>query len=36
MNLKAKLYKGDCLRYMQKISPKSVDLILCDLPYRNN
>ena len=28
-----KLYNGDCLDIMQKIPPKSVDMILCDLPY---
>ena len=34
------LYHGDCLVEMQKIADKSVDMILCDLPYgvlsRNN
>lgn len=28
-----KLYLGDCLELMQKIPEKSIDLILCDLPY---
>ena len=28
-----KLYKGDCLKIMQEIPEKSIDLILCDLPY---
>lgn len=28
-----KLYKGDCLEIMPKLPEKSVDLILCDLPY---
>lgn len=28
-----KLYKGDCLEIMSNIPDKSVDLILCDLPY---
>ena len=28
-----KLYKGDCLIEMDKIEDKSVDMILCDLPY---
>jgi site-specific DNA-methyltransferase (adenine-specific) len=28
-----KIYKGDCLDIMQDIDDKSVDLILCDLPY---
>lgn len=27
------LWQGDCLDLMDKISDKSVDLILCDLPY---
>lgn len=27
------LYKGDCLVEMNKIPDKSVDMILCDLPY---
>lgn len=27
------LYKGDCLVEMQNIADKSVDMILCDLPY---
>lgn len=27
------MIKGDCLKEMQEISDKSVDLILCDLPY---
>lgn len=28
-----KLYQGDCLKVMQDISNKSIDMILCDLPY---
>ena len=28
-----KLYHGDCLIEMNKIADKSVDMILCDLPY---
>jgi site-specific DNA-methyltransferase (adenine-specific) len=28
-----KIYRGDCLDIMQGIDDKSVDLILCDLPY---
>ena len=28
-----KLYKGDCLEVMKNIADKSVDMILCDLPY---
>ena len=27
------LFEGDCLEYMGKIPDKSVDMILCDLPY---
>lgn len=27
------LYNGDCLEIMQKIPNKSIDMILCDLPY---
>jgi site-specific DNA-methyltransferase (adenine-specific) len=27
------LYKGDCLVEMDKIADKSIDMILCDLPY---
>lgn len=27
------LYQGDCLEEMKKIPDKSVDLVLCDLPY---
>ena len=28
-----KLYNGDCLIEMNKVEDKSIDLILCDLPY---
>ena len=28
-----KLYKGDCLEVMKNIPNKSIDMILCDLPY---
>jgi len=28
-----KLWKGDCLERMKEIKDKSVDMILCDLPY---
>ena len=31
--LSYKLYQGDCLTEMRNISDKSVDMILCDLPY---
>ena len=27
------LYQGDCLEEMKKIADKSIDMILCDLPY---
>ena len=27
------LYQGDCLEIMKKIPDKSVDMVLCDLPY---
>lgn len=27
------LYKGDCLELMKQIPDKSIDMILCDLPY---
>ena len=27
------LYNGDCLEVMKNIADKSVDMILCDLPY---
>ena len=30
---KISLFNGDCLDIMSKISNKSIDLILCDLPY---
>ena len=30
---KIELYNGDCLEIMKNISDKSVDMILCDLPY---
>ena len=35
MNIKEmiELYKGDCLELMKNIPDKSIDLILCDLPY---
>lgn len=29
------LYQGDCLEVMKQIPDKSVDMILCDLPYGN-
>ena len=27
------LYLGDCISYMQEIEDKSIDCIICDLPY---
>lgn len=30
---KHKLMHGDCLELMKTIPDKSIDLILCDLPY---
>jgi len=30
---KNKIYQGDCLELMKQIEDKSIDLILCDLPY---
>ena len=30
---KVQLYKGDCLELMKDIPDKSIDMILCDLPY---
>lgn len=33
MKDKYKLHHGDCLEIMKNISNKSIDMILCDLPY---
>lgn len=30
---KNKIYQGDCLEVMKEIADKSIDMILCDLPY---
>ena len=30
-----KLLQGDCLELMKDIPDKSIDMILCDLPYGN-
>ena len=30
---KIQLYQGDCLELMKKIPDKSIDMVLCDLPY---
>ena len=32
-NSEIKLYNGDCLKLMKDIPDKSIDMILCDLPY---
>ena len=32
-NERYKLYQGDCLEIMENIKDKSIDMILCDLPY---
>ena len=29
-----RLYQGDCLEIMKNITDKSIDMILCDLPYQ--
>lgn len=31
-----RIYNGDCLEVMKDIDDKSIDMILCDLPYGNN
>ena len=31
--IEMKIYNGDCLDVMKNIPDKSVDLVLCDLPY---
>ena len=33
MNENVKLYQGNCLEVMKEIPDKSIDMILCDLPY---
>lgn len=33
VKINCELYKGDCIGLMQNIPDKSIDLILCDLPY---
>ena len=30
---KIELFQGDCLEVMKNIPDKSIDMILCDLPY---
>ncbi len=31
--MNSRLYNGDCFDVMNNIQDKSVDMILCDLPY---
>lgn len=31
--MEVKLYQGDCLELMKNIPDKSINMILCDLPY---
>lgn len=31
--MKREIWHGDCLELMKGITDKSVDMILCDLPY---
>lgn len=31
--MKIQLYQGDCLEIMKKVPDKSVDMVLCDLPF---
>lgn len=33
MNRKSYLFEGDCLEIMEKIPSRSINLVLCDLPY---
>ena len=33
MKEKFKMYHGECIEIMKKLESKTVDLILCDLPY---
>ena len=30
-----RIIEGDCLEVMKSIPGESIDMILCDLPYRN-
>lgn len=34
--MKIELINGNCLELLKEIKDKSIDLILCDLPYRKN
>ena len=29
-----KLYQGDCIELMKSIPDNSIDMVLCDLPYK--
>lgn len=31
-----KIKNGNCLKLMKELQSKSIDMILCDLPYRYN
>lgn len=31
-----KVYHGDCLEIMSRIGDKTIDMILCDLPFWDN
>ena len=31
-----RVYQGDCLEIMNAIGDKTIDMILCDLPFRDN
>ena len=33
MGNEIKLFNGDCIEVMETLPDKSIDLILCDLPY---
>lgn len=34
LNEQAKLFQGDCLEIMKSIPDNSIDMVLCDLPYK--
>lgn len=34
MTNKISLFQGDCLELMKDIPDESIDMILCDLPYK--
>ena len=33
VNMQSYIKQGDCLELMKEITDKSIDMILCDLPY---